>query len=90
MREARLPLRRDAVNSESIEWLLGRHGKVVVVLLDRADSPFWREESRRNELFLALLLTRPSVELDRAVTSTDRLRIYSLTHPAAAAAPPLP
>ena len=78
MRSPHIPMRRDSLTREGVESLLRRHGKVVLVLLDRADSEYWREDSRRNEAFLTSLRRNPTVELDRAVTSTDRLRIYTL------------
>lgn len=78
MRSPHIPMRRDSITRDGVESLLRRHGKVVLVLLDRADSEYWREDSRRNEAFLTSLRRNPTVELDRAVTSTDRLRIYTL------------
>jgi len=74
-----VPLRRTALTPARFEYLLHRHGEVVVVLLDRADSPYWREDSRRNDAFVGSLRQPLTVRLDRAFTSTDRLRIYSFT-----------
>ena len=74
-----IPLRRVSVTPAAIEYLLNRHGEIIVVLLDRSDSPFWHEEARRNDAFVGSIRQPLTVQLDRAVTSTDRLRIYALT-----------
>jgi hypothetical protein len=66
------------VTPEEVTQLVDRHGEVFIVLLDRTDSDYWRERSQQHDVFIASLEQEPVLELDRAFSPTDRLRIWRL------------
>ncbi|HXV36055.1 MAG TPA: hypothetical protein VEC18_02835 [Myxococcota bacterium] len=58
--------------------LVRRHPNAYLVLLDKSESRFWREEAQRNAEFAAALLPTPQLELDRQLSDRERLRIWRL------------
>jgi glycine/D-amino acid oxidase-like deaminating enzyme len=74
-----VPVRREYVSAEEAAGLVERYGGFYIVLLDRSDSRFWRENARENEVFIESLDPPPSLLLDRRITPMDRLRIWRVT-----------
>ncbi len=70
------PVDRDSIQPTEIVDLAERHGRVVVALLDRSDSAWWRTQSEANARFIAAVQPEPALLLDLAPTATDRLRIW--------------
>jgi 4-amino-4-deoxy-L-arabinose transferase-like glycosyltransferase len=64
------------VAPDRIPELLARHPEVYLVVLDRTDSEWWLEETRKNADYLAALTTPLELLSDIEPTDTDRLRIW--------------
>ena len=71
-----LSVRRSLVSEKQVEYLANRHERVAIILLDRTDSEYWREDARANEAFVRSLRRPMILEVDRRITATDRLRIW--------------
>ncbi len=71
---------RDDLSAENLERLRETYGGYVVVLLDRSDSSYWREDVTRNAAFVSSL-GDPVPFIDLRVTATDRLRIWRIGEP---------
>jgi hypothetical protein len=56
--------------------LIDRHGEVFIVLVDRSDSSWWRDDTARNAKLLEAIEPAPVLLVDEQVTRTDRLRIW--------------
>src|SRR5262245_1462656 len=67
-----------ALRAEVLQTLLERHGEVVIALLDRTDSDFFRMNVRENAALIASLSPAPELELDLRVSPIERLRIWRL------------
>jgi 4-amino-4-deoxy-L-arabinose transferase-like glycosyltransferase len=85
-----LPVDRSEVTPERALELADRHGGLFVVLLDRSDTAHWREDAGRNQAFVDGLAGRAVLELDRAVSPTDRLRVWRVDADDDGPAPGLP
>ena len=72
------PLNSTDMTARKARRLAVRYDEIVIVILDRSDSTFWRDEALENEKFIASLGTSASLQIDRHVTATDRLRIWRL------------
>ena len=70
--------REPEVTPERVVELSRRYGEVVIVLLDRSDSDFWRRQALENAAFIEALDPPPRLELDQAFSPTDHLRIWRL------------
>jgi hypothetical protein len=64
---------------ERIAELLGRHDEVVLALMDRSDSDWWRNVGVINDDYRARVPALQELLADVRPTSTDRLRIWRLT-----------
>lgn len=73
------PVNIEGLDSATGSWLVRRWGEVYCVVLDRSDSPFWREEARRAEHFISGLQPEPELIFDQHFTATDRLRIWRVS-----------
>ncbi len=71
-----LPVRRAAISAKHVDYLAERHEREAIILLDRSDSQYWRNDARENEAFVRSLRRPLVLEVDRRVTATDRLRIW--------------
>jgi hypothetical protein len=85
-----LPLPLRDVEPFEGRWLARRHGRFFVVILDRSDSDFWREDARKNADFLARLEPKPTLVLDEEFSASDRLRIWRVDDPASPSSPGAP
>jgi 4-amino-4-deoxy-L-arabinose transferase-like glycosyltransferase len=61
-----------------IEWLVARHGEIVIALLDRTDSDFFRRNARDNAALIAGISPPPRLEVDLRVSPIEHLRIWRL------------
>jgi len=61
---------------DQLATLIERHGEFSLVLLDRSDSEFWRDDARKNQEFLDALEPRPELLFDEQMTASDHLRIW--------------
>jgi hypothetical protein len=61
---------------DQLAKLIDRHGELTLVLLDRTDSEFWREDARQNQGLVDALEPPPEVLFDEQINATDRLRIW--------------
>ncbi len=78
-----------ALRAGDFEKVVERHGEVVIALLDRSDSDFFRRNARANAALIAGISPPPELELDLRVSSIERLRIWRVrTLRATATAPP--
>ena len=73
-----LTLERRDLREGDLEKLLERHGEVVIALLDRSDSAFFRNNARENADMIAAISPAPELELDLRVSRVERLRIWRL------------
>jgi 4-amino-4-deoxy-L-arabinose transferase-like glycosyltransferase len=80
-----LPLDRAEVSPQDVVRIAEKHGHAIIAFLDRSDSAYWREDAKKNAAFMAGLPVKPTLLLDRRVTSTDHLRIWRLDASAAPA-----
>jgi len=71
-------------------WLARHHGHFFVVILDRSDSDFWREDARKNADFLTRLKPKPTLVFDEEFSASDRLRIWRVDDPASQPSPGAP
>jgi 4-amino-4-deoxy-L-arabinose transferase-like glycosyltransferase len=70
------PLESHTITGEEMATLVARHGEFRLVLLDRSDSEFWRQDARNNQSFVDALDPPPELLYDERPSSTDRLRIW--------------
>lgn len=63
-------------SNEDMVRLVERHGEFVLVLLDRSDSEWWRQDALANQRFYDALDPPPELLYDEQLTRTDRLRIW--------------
>jgi len=86
LHEVDRPLRlvhRSQLAPEQMADLVERYGGFFVVLLDRSDSDWWRENRVQNSRFLEILEPEAELLLDRRVSPSDRLRIWRMGQPQA-------
>lgn len=76
--DERTILRRDHMNSETINQLLDQQGSFVLILLDRSDSNYWVQDAFHNATFLRTLRHSRSVLADVQITDTDHMRIWEV------------
>ena len=68
-----------STGSAEIETLLANHGELYLVLLDRTDSAWWREQTEANAAYVEALDAPRELLIHAAPTATDDLRIWKLT-----------
>jgi hypothetical protein len=86
-----LTLESHGLRAGDLETAIERHGEIVIALLDRSDSEFFRDNARENAALIAGISPTPELELDLRVSPVERLRIWRVTTlQATATAPPLP
>ena len=71
-----LPLDRSELAPREARRMADRHDRVLLILLDRADSAFWRREAQANAAFADGLGEGAVAELDRSLPTGERLRIW--------------
>jgi hypothetical protein len=77
-----LPVKLEETPLEKINALAQMHEHYFVVIHDRGDSAFWREQAGRNAVLLSQLVPEPALELDVRLTPGDRVRIWRVGAPA--------
>jgi hypothetical protein len=73
-----VPLDSADLSAPKMRRLAKRYDEVLIVILDRSDTSYWREKTLENAKFVASLGTSPVLQVDRQITDTDRLRIWRL------------
>ena len=71
----------DTAAERTVE-LVERHEQMYLVLLDRNDSRWWKQETQRNADYLAALSTHVELLTDIRPNPTDRMRIWRLSQSA--------
>ena len=77
-------VRRNQITASDVESLIDEWGEIYIVLLRRTDSEFWRAEAQEAEEWLVALEREPTPVLDKIVSPTMHLRIWTLeasSHP---------
>ncbi len=72
-------LRTENTTAERASELVERHDQVILVLLDRDDSDWWKKETQRNAEYLESISTRVELLTDVQPNDTDRMRIWRLS-----------
>lgn len=70
------PVNRGNLDAVSAARLARRWGEFTIVLLDRSESEYWRNDARANAAFIASLRPPPALQFDRQFGPTDRLRVW--------------
>jgi hypothetical protein len=74
-----VPVDRTTVDSEALLELAERHGRLYVVLIDRSETDYFLEDSRRNDALLASLTGRAELLLEDQTGPDERIRIVRVT-----------
>jgi hypothetical protein len=73
-----LAVDRNEITVAKADDLARAHGKICVAFLDRADSGEWLWDAERSAAFIESVSEPLTLQLDRTLTSTDRLRIWHM------------
>ncbi len=72
-------LRTESFPPARVSDLVAQHEAVYLVVLDRSDSTWWKQETQRNAEYFEHIPARSKLLTDITPNSTDRMRIWRLT-----------